>query len=50
MPEKQEAPSVVLFNLSNRRVGALRGKFPRHKWIGVTDNSERWIEYDGVLP
>lgn len=48
--EKQEAPSVILFNLSNRRVGALRGKFPRHKWVGVVDNAERWIEFDGVLP
>jgi hypothetical protein len=41
--EKQEAPSVVLFNASNMRIGSLRAKFARHKWVGITDNSERWI-------
>jgi hypothetical protein len=41
---------VVLFNLSNQaRISFLRTKFNRHKYIGLTDNSERWIDADGIL-
>lgn len=25
-------------------------KFQRHKWVGLTDNSERWINPEGELP
>jgi hypothetical protein len=28
----------------------LRGKFSRHNWIGITDNTERWINPEGELP
>lgn len=27
----------------------LRGKFNKHKWIGLTDNRERWIDNEGIL-
>ena len=48
--EKQEAPSVVLYNSSNQgRMSFLMNKYNRHKWIPVVDNSERWIDFDGIL-
>lgn len=25
-------------------------KYVRHKWIGITDNDERWIDSEGILP
>ena len=27
----------------------LRARYNRHKWIGLTDNTERWIDPLGVL-
>lgn len=48
--EKQEAPSVVLYNSSNLKLSPIRMKYVRHKWIGITDNDERWIDSEGILP
>jgi len=40
----------VLFNLSNlTKITFLRAKYIRHKWIGLTDNGERWIDPEGIL-
>jgi hypothetical protein len=48
--EKQEAPSVVLFDSSLlRRISGIRNKFNKHKYIGLIDHSERWIDQNGIL-
>ena len=40
----------MLYNLSNLgKISFLRAKFNRHKWIGITDNEERWIDPEGIL-
>jgi hypothetical protein len=28
----------------------MRGKFVRHKWVGLSDSSDRWINPEGELP
>jgi membrane peptidoglycan carboxypeptidase len=45
--EKQETPSVVLYDAANNKTSGLRAKFPRHKWVGLSDFSERWINPEG---
>ena len=27
----------------------MKNKYNRHRWIPITDNSERWIDFDGIL-
>ena len=37
--EKQDAPSVVLYNMSNhKKMNLLQGKYHRHKWIALINN------------
>ena len=48
--EKQEAPSVILYDLSKRQsLGALMRKFDKHIWQGLFNNDERWIDHEGIL-
>lgn len=38
-------------NASNIKLMPLRAKYAsKHKIISITDNSERWIDFDGNLP